>query len=1326
MHNKINNPGTYENNMNPNKTKLDQQCRLAVGCLLLAVVTFVSSASAQLTITGNSQLGAVPLTPTWIPATDSLIANLGPTTAVGNFAEYTAANVTNLTRLGVPVTIFPYASATNLCICGNDAVAGKLLVYTLPASANGYDITNITVYGGWVDAGRDRQDYTVSYSTVAAPTSFNYLTTVRYSPSNPTSIGSATRVAITDLSGAAIAKSVAAVAFNFIAPPSENSAVGYTAITVQGTVATSLVVPVALITTSNETNSASFTPSWVIETDSLIAGQTPTSSAGNFANSGTGGLPALTDGNFGDVGSFGNYASCGGSSGTSLIYTLINSVNGSDLTNIVVYTGWPDNGRFGQYYTVSYSAVTAPTTFIPLTTVFYLPPIPASTRVAARVAISPLSGVPFAKNVASVKFDFASPTLASSFNNGWQGYAEIVLEGTDSAPPTAPPSPYLTQDTLPTYAETVVGDQVVFTAAYSNSPPANLQWLVITNGVTNLVAGATNETLTLSNVQTNNTGRYLLKAVNATNNAGVSYSTPEQLVVGSTPALVNGVIVNYASQNFPGSTNFFPAWPVDTNNLNLIYGFAYGSGPGTFTYVGDFTGGGNYCNADPTILSDGVAGSMTSLPNLEFAAGGTFISGAGQTVTYTLVTNSAPFGLDLTNITIFGGWQDAGRDEQKYQVLYSTVQAPTSFAPLLTANYNPTNPNNQPTVSRTTLVPASGVLAHNVAAVQINWNLSPGPENGWEGYSEILVGGQPSTGFVPGLTNDVSPLTASDVVGSQIIMTAGFSGATTLQWKKNGTNLPGATTSVLTLNNLQLTDAGAYTLVASNSVGANSTTACTLTVIPAPTAVSNVLTAIATQTSDDSVFTPTWDASVLASSLIYKVSPSISGDGDFTGGYFGAIPTAGSPPEVLTDGTFGTIDFNLTGTHGWVSCLGTGSRATAISFPPRGGQFVIYTLTNSANGYDITNIMTTGGWNDAGRDQQAYTVYYATVADPTYFIPLTSVNYNPTNPVGYSMNRATITPASGSLATNVAVLMFDMRLPAGENGFSGYSEIGVYGSPSTTPPTGPVFAVTTANEYLPAATAPDWTIETPNLIAGQLPSSVGSGNFSIEAGVTGVSALTDGTFGPADATATYATCGNAAGTSITYTSATGWDLTNIVVYSGWGNYNRDGQFYNITYSTLSAPATFVPLTGITYDPPWPLGVDGGLTPAANRVQVAPAGGAVTLATNVHQVKFDFTLQNGRDNGYSGYAEIVLQGSDLAAPTLPIIAGPTVVGGNLILTGTGGTPNYGYTLLTATNMLTPVIDWTISVTGVLNGNGAFSNAIPIDVSQPASFFRMRMP
>jgi hypothetical protein len=99
------------------------------------------------------------------------------------------------------------------------------------------------------------------------------------------------------------------------------------------------------------------------------------------------------------------------------------------------------------------------------------------------------------------------------------------------------------------------------------------------------------------------------------------------------------------------------------------------------------------------------------------------------------------------------------------------------------------------------------------------------------------------------------------------------------------------------------------------------------------------------------------------------------------------------------------------------------------------------------------NIIVYGGWGDAGRDQQAYTIYYSTPSAPAAFVPLSSVNYQPANPSGvHSATRATLTPLNGYLATNVAALKFDFTTPAPENGFCGYSEIQAFGIPAVASP----------------------------------------------------------------------------------------------------------------------------------------------------------------------------------------------------------------------------------------------------------------------------------
>lgn len=182
----------------------------------------------------------MPLTPTWTPASDSLIAGLLPSTALGNFSEEVSGRNVNSLTAGGSLTISQIQGnagttcSTNYVTCGNGYGAGSDIVYTLPASTNGYDLTNITIYGGWQDNGRDQQAYTVYYATVEAPTNFIELTSVNFLPSVPVSTVSATQVILADSTGGVIASNVSAVEFNFLAPSSENGYCGYAAVTVEG------------------------------------------------------------------------------------------------------------------------------------------------------------------------------------------------------------------------------------------------------------------------------------------------------------------------------------------------------------------------------------------------------------------------------------------------------------------------------------------------------------------------------------------------------------------------------------------------------------------------------------------------------------------------------------------------------------------------------------------------------------------------------------------------------------------------------------------------------------------------------------------------------------------------------------------------------------------------------------------------------------------------------------------------------------------------------------------------------------------------------------
>jgi len=295
-------------------------------------------------------------------------------------------------------------------------------------------------------------------------------------------------------------------------------------------------------------------------------------------------------------------------------------------------------------------------------------------------------------------------------------------------------------------------------------------------------------------------------------------------------------------------------------------------------------------------------------------------------------------------------------------------------------------------------------------------------------------------------------VTATDTVGDQIVFNAAFGGTSPIfyQWQiiaGGVTNsIPGATNTVLVLDNLQLTNTASYRLQASNSFGVAVSAASSLAVTSMAPPVNNIITSFAAQTGLGSTLTnfiPTW---ILApGSLIAGQAPSSVGSGNFNdpnGGGAGVV-------SVLTDGSFGWLNY-------WPNVGGSPREVTCGTVSGGAGQSVTYTLTGSTNGYTLTNIVVYGGWGDAGRDQQAYTVYYSKVAAPATFIQLCSANYNPVNLSGVqSATRATFTAASGVLATNVAAVKFDFTTPAPENGYCGYTEIDLYGSPTFAKATNP-------------------------------------------------------------------------------------------------------------------------------------------------------------------------------------------------------------------------------------------------------------------------------
>jgi hypothetical protein len=202
-------------------------------------------------------------------------------------------------------------------------------------------------------------------------------------------------------------------------------------------------------------------------------------------------------------------------------------------------------------------------------------------------------------------------------------------------------------------------------------------------------------------------------------------------VMGLSVRAFAAVTVTTDSQAAPaaGGASFTPTYTP--SSTDLINGLTPSASSGDFAL--ELAGG-------LPALTDGVYGTITQpggAPDRTHGAFATAGNTAGTTVTYTLNTAASPLGYDINSIVVYGGWNDNGRDQQLYQVLYSTTANPTNFINLASANFNPTVPADTQSATRTTIAdPTAGRLATNVAALRFNFL---NPENGYTGYAEIDV-----------------------------------------------------------------------------------------------------------------------------------------------------------------------------------------------------------------------------------------------------------------------------------------------------------------------------------------------------------------------------------------------------------------------------------------------------------------------------------------------------------------------------------------------------------------------------------------------------------
>ena len=168
------------------------------------------------------------------------------------------------------------------------------------------------------------------------------------------------------------------------------------------------------------------------------------------------------------------------------------------------------------------------------------------------------------------------------------------------------------------------------------------------------------------------------------------------------------------------------------------------------------------------------------------------------------------------------------------------------------------------------------------------------------------------------------PAHFTSVVGSAMALTVAASGTgpLTYQWRKAGIDLPGQTTATLSLNPVQLADAGPYDVVVANIVGSVTSSSAVVTVQDPPV-----------------ITTPINSASVKAGTS-FTFTTTVSGTGPLTYQWRkDGIPLAGANAlsytiPMVDESLAGIYDIVVTGPSGSVVSPGATLTVISISFGP--------------------------------------------------------------------------------------------------------------------------------------------------------------------------------------------------------------------------------------------------------------------------------------------------------------------------------------------------------------------------------------------------------
>ena len=452
--------------------------------------------------------------------------------------------------------------------------------------------------------------------------------------------------------------------------------------------------------------------------------------------------------------------------------------------------------------------------------------------------------------------------------------------------------------TQPTNQTVTKGSNAVFAVTAAGTAPLSYRWLF--NG-TNTLAGFTNASITITNVQSTNAGNY---SVVVTNVVGSVTSSNAVLALLTAPTITaqptNQTIVQGSNVTFSvtatGTAPLNYQWRFNTTNLligatnsSLIMTNVQSTNAGNYSVV--VTNVAGSVTSSNAVLTVNVPPTITAQPTNQTVARGSnavfTVTAAGTApLSYrwqfngTNLTGATNLSLTITNVQS----TNAGNYSVVVTNVVGSVTSSNAVLALLTAPTITAQPTNQTIVQGSNVT--FSVTATGTAPLNYQWrfnttNLLIGATNSSlimtnvqstnaGNYSVVVTnvaGSVTSSNAV--LTVNVPPLITQQPVnvttnaGGNATFSVTVSNISTLplsyHWWFNTTNiLAGATNASLLLTNVQTTNAGNYSVVVTNVAGSVTSSNAVLTV-NVPPAVS------ITSPSNNAVFPAGSNVSLVAS-----------------------------------------------------------------------------------------------------------------------------------------------------------------------------------------------------------------------------------------------------------------------------------------------------------------------------------------------------------------------------------------------------------------------------------------------------------------------------